>query len=90
MSMSTHVIGFRPADEHWQRMKTVWEACLQAAIEPPESVLEFFDHREPDPNGVEVEIKDVSVYEAEGERGIEIRVATIPEGVKVIRFYNSW
>jgi len=89
MSMSTHVIGFRPPDDTWQRMKAVWDACQAANVDPPEEVIDFFNDEEPDPNGVEVEIP-TREWRDDAAEGFEIDVAAIPAGVTIIRFYNSW
>lgn len=58
MGMSTHVVGFIPPDEKWQKMKAVWDACRAAGVEVPEDVCDFFEGGEPDPAGVEVMLKD--------------------------------
>ena len=56
MSMSTHVIGFKPPDEKWKKMKKVWDTCQEAGIDAPKEVVEFFNDCPPDEAGVEVEI----------------------------------
>lgn len=88
MGMSTHVIGFVPPDETWQKMKAIYDACEAAGIEPPQEVEDFFDG-EPDPQGQEMEIPHRK-WEADAREGFEIDVSAIPPQVKVIRFYNSW
>lgn len=92
--MSTHVVGFRPPDEKWRRMKAVWDACLQAEIEPPENVNDFFEGRTPDPAGVEVSLTGFTPiareWMDETRSGYEINVDDLPDGVKIVRFYNSW
>jgi len=54
--MSGHMglVGFKPADEKWQKMKAAWDACVAGDIDIPNDVLEFFGHEEPDPAGVKV------------------------------------
>jgi len=91
MSMSTHVIGFRPADEEWQKMRAAWEACKSAGVEPPREVDRFFNGEPPDPAGVEVPLGDaVTAYRADMQEGFEVHLDKLPPGLKVIRFYNSW
>lgn len=88
MSMSTHVVGFAPPDEKWQKMKAIWDACEAAKIEAPMEVQKFFDYKDPDPRGVVMNIP----YQCWGNdhvQGIEIEVERIPKHVKAIRFYNS-
>lgn len=89
MSMSTHVIGFKPPDAKWKKMKEVWDACEKAGIDPPKEVSEFFNYENPDENGVEVEL-DAAEWGDDGRQGYEIEVSKLPKGVTIIRFYNSW
>lgn len=67
MGMSTHVVGFRPPDEQWKKMKVAWEACEDAGAEIPAAVLQFFGDEEPgDRPGMEVSLGDACVeYSAE-------------------------
>lgn len=89
MSMSTSVIGFKPPDAKWKKMKEVWDACRAAGIDPPKEVSEFFEWMDPDPNGVEVDLP-AAEWSDDGRAGFEIEVSKIPKGVTIIRFYNSW
>jgi hypothetical protein len=43
MGMSTHVVGFKPPDEKWRKMKAVWDACEAAGTDPPAAVSKFFE-----------------------------------------------
>ena len=88
MGMSTHVIGFVPPDETWQKMKAVHDACEAAGIDPPSEVEMFFDG-EPDSLGQEIEIPHRK-WRAEAREGIEIDASAIPPQVQTIRFFNSW
>lgn len=89
MGMSTYVIGFKPPDETWDRMKAVWDACDKAGILPPREVEDYFEGETPDPAGVKAKITVVP-YEGDAEEGFEIMVDDIPDDVKIIRFVNSW
>lgn len=89
MSMSTHVVGFRPPDKLWLQMKEVWDACVAANILHPPEVESFFDGEPPDPSGVHVEI-DATEWRDDMREGYEVDVRSLPEHVYVIRFYNSW
>ena len=94
--MSTNVVGFKPPDEKWQRMRAVWDACTTAGIEIPREVDRFFDGRAPDPNGVEIDedrLRDAGCLREWSDhyrQGFEVDVAKLPKDVTVIRFYNSW
>ena len=92
MSMSTHVVGFRPpSDEMWKRMKKVYDSCKDAGIDPPEAVTEFFGDQDPDPAGVEVDIKQaVSDWQDESREGFEVDLSKLPSNVTKLRFYNSY
>lgn len=91
MGMSTHVIGFRPPDERWRQMKAVLKACEEAGVATPEEVDEFFNYQDPDPSGVQVELKVIDWNDPEGgASGVELLVEDIPEHVTIIRFFNSW
>jgi hypothetical protein len=96
MSMSTHVVGFKPPDETWKKMKAVWDACTEAGIEAPEEVRGFFPGEEPTDSGVEVDQEDliyagaIEKWSANWREGFEIIVEKIPPDVKIIRVYNAW
>lgn len=90
MGMSTHVVGFRPPDDEWNKMKAVWDACIAADIEPGGDVLEFFDHIYPDSPGMEVDITSATKeHKGEYTWGYDVDVSKLPRGVKVVRAYNS-
>ncbi len=91
MGMSTHVVGFVPPDEKWEKMKQAYDACKELGIQPPNEVVEFFGHVAPDPRGVKVDI-EVATKEWSGDMrsGLEVEIAKIPKHVKVIRFFNSY
>ena len=98
MSMSTYVVGFRPPDAKWERMKAAWDACQAAHVAVPKEVGEFFDWSEPDEAGVKVQLEDsskkklgcVKPYQADMQDGFEVDVTKLPKDVTIIRFYNSY
>ncbi len=89
MGMSTHIIGFRAPDEEWQKMKSVWDACKAAEIDPPDDVHDFFDGGSPSEHGMEI-VLPTQKWTDRSSKGIEIAIADIPKAVTHIRFYNSW
>lgn len=89
MSMSTHVIAFRPPDEAWGRHKRVWDAREAAEVEVPTETMEFFNYEDPDDAGVEVSVP-VRRWVDVGRDGYELSVSDIPAGVTILRFYNAW
>lgn len=96
MGMSTHVVGFRPPDEKWRKMKAVWEACEAAGQEIPENVSNFFEGEAPDECGVEVlqgqleKVGAIRRYKTLDTDGYEVVVASLPADVKIIRFMNCY
>lgn len=91
MSMSTHVIGFRPADEKWKKMKAVWDACEKADTSIPKEVVKFFNDSEPDERGIETSIEEaVKEWGNESSQGFEVEISKLPKNITHIRFYNSW
>lgn len=91
MGMSTYVVGLMPPDEHYLKMYAAWSACDDAGIEPPKEVVDFFGGGIPDPGGAQVEIKDaVTESTDDDEEHYEIDLSKLPDGVRAIRFTNSW
>lgn len=93
MSMSTHVVGFRPPDDTWRKHKAVWDACVKAGVHVPKETNEFFGYDKPDDAGVTVELEKhecCAEFSEFGRNGIEIDLSNLPKQVTKIRFYNSW
>lgn len=89
--MTMRVIGFRPPDERWTKMRHIWMVCKEVNMEPPDEVYEFFNWEEPDPQGVEVDVPHSSYTNAAVlSEGLEINVESIPQGVKTLRFSVSY
>jgi predicted metal-dependent TIM-barrel fold hydrolase len=91
MSTSIHVVGFRKPDEKFKQMKSVWDACKAANVQPPDAVIDFFNDEQPDDNGVEVGLTKVTTNWSDDMReGFELKVADIPASVHCVRFYVSY
>lgn len=93
MGMSTHAVGFVPPDENWDKMKAVYNACIEAGVDVPDNVEKFFDYNNPNNvPGFEVDLEGNAAKEwADNYRqGFEVDLSKLPENVKFIRFYNSW
>jgi hypothetical protein len=100
MSMSTHVVGFKPPDETWQKMKKIYDACMDAGVQVPETVLKFFNYGVPSEKGVLVEqhiLEKAGVvkgyFGTAPQQGYELNVVELVRlapDIQVIRFYNSW
>lgn len=93
MSMSTHVVGFKPVDAKWKAMRDVYVACKAAKIDLPREVEKFFEDGAPDDNGVRVDLDKypcVRQWDDVMSKGLEIDLSKLPADVKIIRFFNSW
>lgn len=93
MSMSTFVMGFRPPDEKWKKMKAIWDSCKKAGVEAPKEVDSFFGGEPPDDSGVEVKLEGTLCcreYREEMRDGFEIEISKLPKDIKIIRFVNSY
>ena len=87
MSMSTSIVGFRPPDEKWRKMKKVWDSCSTAGIEPPEEVSKFFEWEPPDDAGVEINLEGTSAvreYNAESRYGYEVVIAELRDYTLIV------
>lgn len=91
MGMSTYVVGFRPADETWRKMKAIWDLCREAKVPPPAEVKAFFRGGSPENPGMEVDIKAaVSEHHEDATDIYEVALDRLPKDVRYVRFYNSW
>jgi hypothetical protein len=97
MGMSTHVVGIKPPDATWKKMKKVWDTCKDAGVDPPDQVRNFFGDESPDEAGVVVEERELQQVGAlkecrphESAQGYEVDLRKLPPDIKIIRFYNSW
>lgn len=96
MSMSTHVVGFKPPDEKWKKMKAIHDACKAAGVSRPDEVIDFFDGGEPEDCGVEASQGDLLrcgalvPFKSDDHEGFTLHVDKLPADVKIVRFVNSW
>lgn len=93
MSMSTHVIGIRPATAEYKKKVAAYEACQAAGVAIPRELEEYFNGESPNPDGMEVEIEDtdaVDEYNDDSQQGFDVNIKELPKGVTIIRFYNAY
>jgi len=97
MGMTTSIVGFKPlnepSDAAWQAMKKVWNSCVEANIDIPDEVLDFFEGQPPNDYGTNIDLEGapgVREYHNGMDSGFEVEVNKIPKDIKVIRFYNSF
>lgn len=93
MSMSTHVIGIRPPDAEYKKKLAAYMACEAAGVPIPDALDEYFNNEPPGMDGVEIDIEDldgVEEYNDDMRQGFTVDIKKLPEGVSIIRFYNSY
>jgi hypothetical protein len=96
MSMHTYVVGFKPPDEKWRKMKEAWDACREAGVPLPHEIEKFFNYESPDENGVMIQQSEleklgaISEFNAEMENGYEVHLDKLPKDVTIIRVCNSY
>lgn len=92
MSMSTSIVGFRPPDEQWEKMKRVYESCVAAGVQIPADVDKFFDYDPPGTRpGAEVDIEPaVTRFNEQYRDGFQIDLSKLPKDVRFIRVVNSY
>lgn len=93
MSMSMHIVGIKPPDDLWKKMRNIWHACDVASVSLPEEVRKFFENGNPDPSGVLVDLDEadcVTKYDVVGKTGLEVDLNKLPRNITILRFYNGW
>jgi hypothetical protein len=90
MGMSTHVVFLRDGnDEEHQKKVKVLKACIDANVAIPKEILDYFDGSYDPDVALEINFK-AREWGDHYRSGYEVDLDEIPEGVKTIRFYNSW
>jgi hypothetical protein len=95
MGMSTSIVGIKPADDKWKKMKGVWDSCTAADIPIPDEVYDYFDGDEPNDLGVVVHKNKLggAVTHLGSEfsgRGYVVDLTKLPPDIKLLKFENSW
>jgi hypothetical protein len=93
MGMSTHISGYRPEDEKFLQMKSVYNACKSAKISIPDEVYSFFNGEDPNKiSGVEVVLPKNSIREINTDscNCQEIDLTKIPKDVVFLRVCNCY
>jgi len=91
MSADLIISGFRPADERYEKMRSVYNNMRELNLTVPNEVLNFFDGNGPNEHGSEVSIKDaITPYKGVETDGFDIDLSKLPKDVTVIRAYIQW
>lgn len=98
MGMSSHVFGVRDLDGEFAKMMKVKLACDAAGVDFPQKIYDYFRPDHPgegedmlrrEMESIDIEVA-VSEYTRDGTDGFEVNLAKLPDGVKAIRFENSY
>lgn len=96
MGMSSSVAGVRDLDGTFAKMAAVKKACDDAKVAYPQELKAYFKHPGESIEYLrsEMESVDIAVAVIERSEGAvnfwEVNLAKLPEGVKAIRFSNSY
>ena len=95
MGMSTHIVGIKPPDDTWKKMKAIHDACLAAGLGAsiPKEVEDYFNNETPDAMGVVVDLEDaagVLEYRTESHAGFSVDLRKLPPDIKILRFWNAY
>lgn len=92
MSMSTYIQGLKPKTEEYEKKLSIYNACKEINITPPEEILRFFDG-EVCKEGIITELPKEAIqnYADDCCRDFyEVDLTKIPSDVTKIRFVNSY
>jgi DNA helicase HerA-like ATPase len=96
MGMSSHVTGVRDLDGKFAKMMEAKLACEAAGVGYPDEVKEYFKYPEESAEYLKREMEEVQLwgsvteYSRDATDGFEVDLSKLPEGVKSIRFENSY
>lgn len=97
MSMTTHVYGIIPDNNTYNKMISAFKACKEAGVSIPPEVLRFMNCQQnpdnPEQKGILWSLDgddSVTKYSGDMEEGFEVELAKLTDGIKFIRFVNSW
>ena len=84
------IVGVRPPDEKWKKMKAIFINCRELGIEVPEDVYSYFDGncpKEEDDGGSMISLMTrycVWPYEDETKKGFRIILNRMEEDVETL------
>ena len=98
MSMSTHIVGVRDLDGQFALMMKAKLACEAAGIAYPKQLSDYFRFPAESEEYLRNEMESVDIAIAisrcdgvdGSDPGWEVDLLQLPEGVKAIRFFNSY
>lgn len=96
MSMASFVSGIRDLDGKFAKMMKAKLACEEAGAAYPAEVREYFKCPEESEDTLRRDMESVDINDATSEYSrdatdvFDVDLSKLPEGVKVIRFENSY
>jgi len=84
MSLSINIVGIKKPDDKFHKMKDVFDACVNARVNVPSSVIEYFNDMKPNDNGVCVELPSHAIKKI-SELGREIDLNLIDKDITMIK-----
>lgn len=94
----TSVVGIKPPNDKFIKMKKIWDVCSEAGVSIPKEVEEFFNGEAPDEKGVIIDIKLFDAYknivrtwdDGDMKNGLEVDLTKLPKDITILRFINSY
>ena len=77
-------------NEEYQKKLKVFKSCLDAGVEIPKEVDDYFGGKGKENNIEEPLHVDFGAFDYDPDKGYEIDVDDIPSGVKTIRFFVNY
>ena len=93
MGVSYFVLGIKPADEKFNKMKAAYDACEKAGICIPKELDEFFGKNIPNDKGVEVYLDSDGPYvtmDGNDDFRLTVDLRKLPEDIKILQFVVSY
>jgi hypothetical protein len=90
MGVDVHFEGLRDPTEDYLKKRAAYMACMEADVDPPEALSEYFDDAgNPPEDGMPVEMYGHPAIDGDVMYGggAVITIAKLPEGVTRIRVY---
>jgi len=96
MGMSNHVLGVRDLDGRFAKMMAAKLACDAASVGYPDEIYKYFKCPGECEDYLRQEMESVDITDAVSEYSkdemdiFEVDLSKLPEGVKAVRFKNSY
>lgn len=86
--MTIKIVGFRPVNQEYLNMKTIYNACIKANIEVPDEVKLFFEDKPPpiEDKAIEVDMSPGKLHGVSNHKdnSMIIDLDQLPFGISII------